>query len=125
VGDTARGDVLVGYRLKAGTGGVDVRVGLRPWRGDRQVAQEDAVVLFIESIEVDGTYWSTTRAKLSLEGFASVEVTLKNPPPSDAGSFEEFRSRYGPDDYLMGTTDTVLYLPVRSIEMIDLGREKP
>lgn len=97
----------------------------RFWRGDHAVDEDDSAIIFIEGVEVDGERIYYERATLSWAGRAPCEEHRRKLEETQNDLFVgEFLTivlegvpkdqwlKFDPEDYILGTTEEQLILPV-------------
>lgn len=85
-----------------------VEMTLRRWADIQEAQPDEPCKSLVQTriVVVDGEPIKDGRVKLVVDGFVRVEVLS----PSAA-----MRARYSPEEYLMGTTDELLILPVTEL----------
>lgn len=108
---------------------VHVTVGYRHWKGSSQVEKSESSIIVIDSLEINGCWVDDRWADLSLQGFATISLRQIEDAPGYSEIKEQNDKDYAllreqftdPDDYLEGTDEDVLVLPVSTIEWVELA----
>lgn len=85
-----------------------VEIELIPWGRDSRVEPEDARILVLgDVVEIDGEFFLERQVQVAIED-RFVMVTVENPT-------NEMRARYSPEQFLEGTNESRLVLPVTEL----------
>jgi len=110
---------------------IHVRVRYAHWRGDSQVEPEDSAIIVVIEYEFNGFPVSDSAVVLEFDTFASATLAVPEDHPEIPDDINEsnrlfhercikaFRDTLTASDWLDGTTDDVLVVPVSRLEMIE------
>lgn len=105
----------------------DVIVAYEHLRGSGVVPAEESWCTFVHHIEINGHWFWPEIAKIRVEGFVEVEISAEDYEPDEyRDKYREeiaaFREGLTPEDWLEGTTDTLLRIPATRIKWVLLER---
>lgn len=103
----------------------NVEIRYLHWSGSRPVSAGDSEILVVDGYIVDDLYVNSLIAEIVMDGpFMTIEIGV---PEDLDDSFrerwqqvvDELRSHYTAEDWLEGTTDEVLILPVARVSVVE------
>jgi hypothetical protein len=108
---------------------IHLKVEFRHWAGCSQVPRDKSGIVVICGYELNGMFVGESLGKLVADTFLMFEVAM--PKPIDTrhwkmnnkywtDSIKQIRAAFTEEDWMEGTTDEVLLLPVSTIEWVEL-----
>lgn len=90
----------------------------QPIAGSQVVTLDKGSILFAHHLEINGRFFWSDEVDVHLGGFISAEIRAGGHGLSE-GSYDSLRQEFwDPADYLEGTTDSVLVLPITEFKTV-------